>query len=97
MALVINAGGLVAAAMGMINPFAAIILHNVSTAAVLINSSGLVTYNPDEVKKIVEKTESRKRFMFLARSASKPDAPAVDTIDEQAAEDASTGKLRAVS
>ena len=42
MALVINAGGLVVAAMGMINPFAAVVLHNVSTGAVLINSSRLV-------------------------------------------------------
>jgi len=97
MALVINAGGLVAAAMGMINPFAAVILHNVSTAAVLINSSGLVAYNPEELKKIEEKADTRKRFMFLARSNSKPDATTVDTIDEQADGDVYTGKLRAVN
>jgi cation-transporting P-type ATPase C len=47
MALVINAGGLVVAAMGMINPFAAVVLHNFSTAAVLINSSRLVGYKPN--------------------------------------------------
>ncbi|MGB5733288.1 MAG: heavy metal translocating P-type ATPase, partial [Thiohalocapsa sp.] len=51
MALVINAGGLVLAAMGMINPFAAVVLHNVSTAAVLINSSRLVRYQPDGLEK----------------------------------------------
>lgn len=51
MALVINAGGLVVAAMGMINPFAAVVLHNVSTAAVLINSSRLVGYRPDGLEK----------------------------------------------
>lgn len=97
MALVINAGGLVAAAMGMINPFAAVILHNVSTAAVLINSSGLVAYNPDEIKKITEETDTRKRFMFLARSTNKVDTPTVDTIDEQADEEVATRKLRAVN
>jgi P-type E1-E2 ATPase len=35
-ALVINAGGLVVATLGMINPFSAVILHNISTAGVLI-------------------------------------------------------------
>ncbi len=49
MALVINAGGLVAAAFGLINPFIAVVLHNASTAGVLLNSSRLITYEPDEV------------------------------------------------
>ena len=49
MALVINAGGLVAAAFGLINPFIAVVLHNASTAGVLLNSSRLVNYEPDEV------------------------------------------------
>ena len=51
MALVINAGGLVVAALGMINPFAAVVLHNFSTAAVLLNSSRLVGYKPDGLEK----------------------------------------------
>ncbi len=51
MALLINSGGLVIAAMGMINPFAAVVLHNFSTAAVLINSSRLVSYKPDGLEK----------------------------------------------
>lgn len=82
MALVINAGGLVAAAIGMINPFAAVILHNFSTAAVLINSSGLVAYKPDEVVKVEDKSVTQgsmdqiknKITMTLVGSTNKRDA-----------------------
>jgi cation-transporting P-type ATPase C len=97
MALVINSGGLVAAAMGMINPFAAVILHNFSTAAVLINSSGLVGYNPEKIQKVAEKTEPRKHFMFLARSNSQPEMPAVDKAEALTDEEAASRKLRAVN
>ncbi|KAF0192036.1 MAG: cation-transporting P-type ATPase C [Gammaproteobacteria bacterium] len=48
MALGINAGGLVIGAMGMINPFLAIVLHNASTMAVLVNSSRLIRFDPKE-------------------------------------------------
>jgi cation-transporting P-type ATPase C len=58
MALVINAGGLIVAAFGMINPFAAVVLHNVSTAAVLINSSRLVGYTPDGLEKTTKNGKS---------------------------------------
>jgi len=97
MALIINSGGLVAAAMGMINPFAAVILHNVSTAAVLINSSGLVGYNPDEIQKDAEKAEPRKRSIFLARSNSKPEMPAIGKTNELTDEEVASRKLRAVN
>ena len=63
MALVINAGGLVAAAFGLINPFIAVVLHNASTAGVLLNSSRLVNFEPDEVATQKDKNvplESRK-------------------------------------
>jgi cation-transporting P-type ATPase C len=63
MALVINAGGLVAAAFGLINPFIAVVLHNASTAGVLLNSSRLVNYEPDKVGTKKDKkvpSESRK-------------------------------------
>ncbi|MCU7834653.1 MAG: heavy metal translocating P-type ATPase [gamma proteobacterium symbiont of Taylorina sp.] len=81
MALVINAGGLVAAAFGMINPFIAVILHNTSTAGVLLNSSRLITYNPDEVKtekdkkvtteKSIEGVKNNISFMSLFRTKGK--------------------------
>lgn len=48
MALGINAGGLAIGAMGMINPFLAIVLHNASTLAVLVNSSRLIKFDPKE-------------------------------------------------
>ena len=46
MALGINAGGLAVGAFGLINPFMAIVLHNASTLAVLMNSSKLIGYDP---------------------------------------------------
>ena len=98
MALVINSGGLVAAAMGMINPFAAVILHNISTAAVLINSSGLVGYEPEEVPTGEEKSAPRKRFLFLARSNSKPETTqAGSEPDELADANIEDTRLRAVN
>lgn len=48
MALGINASGLVAGALGMLNPLMAVVLHNASTMAVLINSSKLIRYNPKQ-------------------------------------------------
>lgn len=95
MALVINAGGLVAAAMGMIHPFAAVILHNFSTGAVLINSSGLVGYSPDEIKKLSAKSNGRKRFMFLARNNRNHESAEANKVDEK--DDESQAGLRAVS
>jgi hypothetical protein len=77
MALVINAGGLVVAAMGMINPFAAVILHNVSTGAVLINSSRLVGYKPDGLEKKAKNGRSfgqRLRAINGNRKNGKPEA-----------------------
>jgi len=81
MALVINAGGLVAAAFGMINPFIAVILHNTSTAGVLLNSSRLITYKPDEVEtqknkkagiqKSTERVKNNISFMSLFRTKGK--------------------------
>ena len=75
MALVINAGGLVAAAFGLINPFIAVVLHNTSTAGVLLNSSRLITYKPDEVltgkdkkastQKGIEQVKNNISFMSL--------------------------------
>jgi len=81
LALVINAGGLVAAAFGMINPFIAVVLHNTSTAGVLLNSSRLITYEPDEVltgsdkkartQKSVEQVKNNISIMSLFRSKAK--------------------------
>jgi len=81
MALVINAGGLVAAAFGMINPFIAVVLHNASTAGVLLNSSRLVTYEPDEIvtgkdkedstSKNIERVKNNISIMSLFRSKGK--------------------------
>lgn len=65
MALVINAGGLVAAAMGMINPFVAVLLHNISTAGVLINSSTLVAYKPDELEKLKDESRLQKSISTI--------------------------------
>lgn len=83
MALVINAGGLVAAAFGMINPFIAVVLHNTSTAGVLLNSSRLITYKPDEVltgkgkkastQKSIERVKNNISFMNLFRTKGKPE------------------------
>ncbi|RLA44465.1 MAG: hypothetical protein DRR42_20470, partial [Gammaproteobacteria bacterium] len=83
MALVINAGGLVAAAFGMINPFIAVILHNTSTAGVLLNSSRLITYKPDEVEtkkdkkastqKSIERVKNNISFMSLFRTKAEPE------------------------
>ncbi len=82
MALVINAGGLVAAAFGMINPFIAVVLHNTSTAGVLLNSSRLITYKPDEVltrkgkkastQKSIERVKNNISIMSLFRTKGKP-------------------------
>ena len=97
-ALVINSGGLVAAAMGMINPFAAVILHNFSTAAVLINSSGLVGYEPEDVQPGEEKPAHFKRFLFLARNNSKPrKTAAVSEADELEGADIEDTRLRVVN
>lgn len=48
MALGINAGGLAFGAFGMLNPLMAVVLHNASTLAVLLNSSKLIRYNPEQ-------------------------------------------------
>jgi cation-transporting P-type ATPase C len=85
MALVINAGGLVVAAMGMINPFAAVVLHNVSTAAVLINSSRLVGYQPDSLEKAAKNGKTlgqRLKAINGNRKNVKPEAE--DTRSETA-------------
>jgi cation-transporting P-type ATPase C len=85
MALVINAGGLVVAAMGMINPFAAVVLHNVSTAAVLINSSRLVGYQPDSLEKAAKNGKTlgqRLKAINGIRKNGKPEAE--DTRSETA-------------
>lgn len=82
MALVINAGGLVAAALGMINPFIAVILHNTSTAGVLLNSSRLVNYEPDKVgtgkdkantQKSVKQVKNKVPLMNFIRTKDKPE------------------------
>lgn len=43
----VNAGGIMVSALGMINPFIAAALHNLSTLLVVLNSSRLLTYEPD--------------------------------------------------
>lgn len=46
-ALGVNSGGIVAGALGYINPFLAAVLHNLSTLLVVANSARLITYDPD--------------------------------------------------
>ena len=46
MALSVNAGGLLLGAMGMLNPFLAAVLHNLSTLLVVFNAGRLIRYDP---------------------------------------------------
>jgi manganese/zinc-transporting P-type ATPase C len=46
-ALTVNAGGILVGALGMINPFVAAALHNLSTLLVVFNSARLIGYNPE--------------------------------------------------
>ena len=46
-ALGVNLGGILAGALGMINPFVAAVLHNLSTLMVVFNSARLIHYDPD--------------------------------------------------
>jgi cation-transporting P-type ATPase C len=46
-ALTVNAGGILFGAFGMINPFIAAALHNLSTLLVVLNSARLIGYNPE--------------------------------------------------
>ena len=47
MALCVNAGGIAFGAFGLLNPFLAAILHNLSTLLVVLNSARLIRYDPD--------------------------------------------------
>jgi cation-transporting P-type ATPase C len=47
-ALGVNAGGITLGAFGLLNPFLAAILHNLSTLLVVLNSARLIRYDPDE-------------------------------------------------
>jgi cation-transporting P-type ATPase C len=46
-ALAVNAGGITFGAFGLLNPFLAAILHNLSTVLVVLNSARLIRYDPD--------------------------------------------------
>jgi cation-transporting P-type ATPase C len=46
-ALGVNTGGILVGALGMLNPFVAAILHNLSTLLVVLNSARLMRYDPD--------------------------------------------------
>jgi cation-transporting P-type ATPase C len=46
-ALAVNAGGVTFGAFGLLNPFLAAILHNLSTVLVVLNSARLIRYDPD--------------------------------------------------
>jgi cation-transporting P-type ATPase C len=46
-ALGVNLGGILVGALGMINPFVAAVLHNLSTLMVVFNSARLIHYDPD--------------------------------------------------
>jgi manganese-transporting P-type ATPase C len=46
-ALCVNAGGIAFGAFGLLNPFLAAILHNLSTLLVVLNSARLIKYDPD--------------------------------------------------
>jgi manganese/zinc-transporting P-type ATPase C len=43
----VNVGGIMVSALGAINPFIAAALHNLSTLLVVLNSSRILTYDPD--------------------------------------------------
>jgi manganese/zinc-transporting P-type ATPase C len=47
LALGVNTGGILVGALGMLNPFVAAVLHNLSTLLVVLNSARLIRYNPD--------------------------------------------------
>jgi hypothetical protein len=42
----VNAGGILVGALGVLNPVLAAVLHNLSTIAVVGNSSRLIRYDP---------------------------------------------------
>jgi cation-transporting P-type ATPase C len=46
-ALGVNTGGILVGALGMLNPFVAAVLHNLSTLLVVLNSARLIRYDPD--------------------------------------------------
>jgi cation transport ATPase len=46
-ALGVNAGGVAVGALGLLNPFVAAILHNLSTLLVVLNSARLIRYDPE--------------------------------------------------
>ena len=92
MALFINAGGLVAAAFGMINPFIAVLLHNTSTAGVLLNSSRLITYEPEKmtsgqdekpvpqtnIERVKERVKNKISLMNFTRARNESTDEAID-------------------
>jgi manganese/zinc-transporting P-type ATPase C len=47
-ALGVNAGGIAFGAFGLLNPFLAAILHNLSTLLVVLNSARLIKYDPEQ-------------------------------------------------
>jgi cation-transporting P-type ATPase C len=47
LALGVNAGGILVGALGMLNPFVAAMLHNLSTLLVVLNSARLIRYDPE--------------------------------------------------
>jgi cation-transporting P-type ATPase C len=49
-ALGVNAGGVVLGALGLLNPFLAAVLHNLSTLVVVMNSARLVPFDPDTLQ-----------------------------------------------
>jgi cation-transporting P-type ATPase C len=48
LALGVNAGGIAFGAFGLLNPFLAAILHNLSTLLVVLNSARLIKYDPEQ-------------------------------------------------
>jgi cation-transporting P-type ATPase C len=48
-ALGVNLGGILVGALGLINPFVAAVLHNLSTLLVVFNSARLIGYDPEAV------------------------------------------------
>jgi cation-transporting P-type ATPase C len=66
-ALGVNLGGILVGALGMINPFVAAVLHNLSTLMVVFNSARLIHYDPDALP-------GRAVPSFLGKDISPPPA-----------------------
>lgn len=81
LSFVINAGGVVAGMLGLINPLVAAILHNAGAIAVVTNSSRLIRYEPPPIADVIDISVGSCILSASAPSSEQADQGSV--LDDQ--------------